>query len=108
MKTVEEFVEEIAGSAALQDELGAVKDEDALAELLKRYNVDGTVEEFLRFVSSEAETDAEGEGAISDDDAEAVAGGIQAGDVTKQIRPEFVIHKPVYVSSLKKRYTNVI
>ena len=26
MKTVEEFVEEIAGSAALQDELGAIKD----------------------------------------------------------------------------------
>lgn len=26
MKTMEEFVEEIAGSAALQDELGAIKD----------------------------------------------------------------------------------
>lgn len=71
MKTVEEFIEEIEESAELQDKLAAVKDEGTLAELLKEHDVDGTVEGFANAVKAKA--GAEGE--ISDDDAEAAAGG---------------------------------
>ena len=70
MKTINEFVKEIEGSKAIQEELKAVKDKEALAVLLKKNDVDGTVEDFAKEVKSKAE------GAISDDDAEAVAGGL--------------------------------
>ena len=46
MKTIEEFIEEIKSSTALQDELKAVKDKDAFDGLLKKYDVSGTVEDF--------------------------------------------------------------
>lgn len=71
MKTIEEFIKEIEGSAALQDELKAVRDKDALAAFLKKNDVDGTIEDFGKVVK--AKTEAEGE--ITDDAAEAVAGG---------------------------------
>ena len=69
MKTIDEFIKEIEGSKAIQKELKAVKDKEALAELLKKYDVDGTVDDFGKAVKAKAE------GAISDNDAEAVAGG---------------------------------
>jgi predicted ribosomally synthesized peptide with nif11-like leader len=71
MKTIEAFIEEIEGSEALQEELKAIKDEGALAEFLKEHDVEGTVQEFAKAMQAKAE----GEGEISDDDAEAVAGG---------------------------------
>ncbi len=71
MKTIEEFIKEIEGSAALQDELKAIKDKDALAAFLKKNDVDGTVEDFGKAI--QAQTEAEGE--LSDEAAEAVAGG---------------------------------
>ena len=71
MKTVQDFIKEIEGSAALQDELKAIKDKDALAAFLKKNDVDGTVEDFGKAI--QAKNGAEGE--ISDDAAEAVAGG---------------------------------
>ncbi len=71
MKTIEAFIKEIEGSAALQDELKAIKDKDALAAFLKKNDVDGTVDDFGKAVKAKA--GAEGE--ISDDAAEAVAGG---------------------------------
>ena len=71
MKTIQDFIKEIEGSAALQDELKAIKDKDALADFLKKNDVDGTVEDFGKAIK--AKTEAEGE--LSDDDAEAVAGG---------------------------------
>ena len=71
MKTIEAFIKEIEGSAALQDELKSIKDKDALAAFLKKYDVEGTVEDFGKAIQAKA--DAEGE--LSDDDAEAVAGG---------------------------------
>ena len=70
MKTIDEFIKEIEGSKAIQKELKAVKDKEALAELLKKYDVDGTVDDFGKAVKAKAE------GAISDNDAEAVAGGV--------------------------------
>ena len=71
MKTIQDFIKEIEGSAALQDELKAIKDKDALAEFLKKNDIDGTVEDFGKAIKSKAEA----EGEITDDAAEAVAGG---------------------------------
>ena len=69
MKAIEEFIKDIEGSADLQKEIKALKDKDALAEFLKKKDVSGTVEEFVK--AMEAGT----EGMISDDLAEKVAGG---------------------------------
>ena len=69
MKTIEVFIKEIEAAANLQKEIKAIKDKDALAEFLKKKDVRGTVEEFVR--AMEAGT----EGMISDDLAENVAGG---------------------------------
>ena len=71
MKTIEEFIKEIQGSAELQAALNAIKDKDALAAFLKKNDVDGTVEDFGKAIK--AKTEAEGE--LADDAAEAVAGG---------------------------------
>ena len=71
MKTIEAFIKEIEGSAELQAALKAIKDKDALAAFLKKNDVDGTVEDFSKAIK--AKNEAEGE--LSDDDAEAVAGG---------------------------------
>ena len=71
MKTIQDFIKEIEGSAALQDELKAIKDKDALAAFLKKNDVEGTVEDFGKAIQAKAEA----EGELSDDDAEAVAGG---------------------------------
>ncbi len=71
MKTIEAFIKEIEGSEALKNEIKAIKDKDALAAFLKKYDVDGTVEDFGKAI--QAKNGAEGE--ISDDAAEAVAGG---------------------------------
>ena len=69
MKTIEEFIKEIEGSAALQDELKAIKDKDALADFLNKNDVDGTVEDFGKALKKQSE------GELADDAAEAVAGG---------------------------------
>ena len=71
MKTIEAFIKEIEGSAELQAALKEIKDKDALAAFLRKNDVDGTVEDFGKAIK--AKTEAEGE--LSDDDAEAVAGG---------------------------------
>ena len=71
MKTIEAFIKEIEGSAELQAALKEIKDKDALAAFLKKNDVDGTIEDFGKAIK--AKTEAEGE--LSDDDAEAVAGG---------------------------------
>ena len=72
MKTVQDFIKEIEGSAELQAALKEIKDKDALAAFLKKNDVDGTVEDFGKAIQAKAEA----EGEISDDSAEAVAGGI--------------------------------
>jgi hypothetical protein len=68
MKPIEAFIKEIGESTELQD---AIKDKDALAEFLKKNDIDGTVEDFGKALKSKAEA----EGEITDDAAEAVAGG---------------------------------
>ncbi len=69
MKTIQDFIKEIEGSAAFQDELKAIKDKDALAEFLKKNDVEGTVEDFGKALKVQSE------GEMTDNDAEAVAGG---------------------------------
>jgi hypothetical protein len=71
MKTIEAFIKEIEGSDALKNELKAIKDKDALAAFLKKYDVEGTVEDFGKAIQAQAEA----EGELADDAAEAVAGG---------------------------------
>ena len=71
MKTIEAFIKEIEGSAELQAALKEIKDKDALAAFLKKYDVEGTVEDFGKAIQAQAEA----EGELSDDAAEAVAGG---------------------------------
>ena len=71
MKTIEEFIKEIEGSADLQNEIKAIKDKDALAELLEKNNVEGTAEDFGKALQEMSNK----EGEISDEDAGAVAGG---------------------------------
>jgi hypothetical protein len=44
MKTIQDFIKEIEGSAALQDELKAIKDKDAAAAFLKKYDCGGSAE----------------------------------------------------------------
>ncbi|MBP0973020.1 MAG: hypothetical protein J5851_03845 [Oscillospiraceae bacterium] len=67
MKTLAELMQEIEGSEVLQKELDAISGSENLAAFLKQHDCDATVEEFLA---------VEGEGALSDEDAEAVAGGM--------------------------------
>ncbi len=69
MKSIEEFIKERKAAADLQKEITAIKDKEALADFLKKKDVDGTVEEFVK--AMEAGT----EGMIYDDLAEKVAGG---------------------------------
>lgn len=107
MKTIEAFLREIEETAPLQDELKAIQDMDALAAFLKKYDVSGTVEDFAKALNPKAES----EGEISDDDADAVAGGIQAGDFLTKVRPEFLLpsYKRPQVESLpEKRYPDVL
>ncbi len=77
MKTIQDFIKEIEGSAELQAALKEIKDKDALAAFLKKYDVEGTVEDFGKALKSKAEA----EGEITDDAAEAVAGGDFVGFV---------------------------
>ena len=71
MKTIEAFLKELEGSAALRDELKAIGGKEALAAFLKKYDVSGAAEDFMKAITAQA--DAEGE--LSDDAAEAAAGG---------------------------------
>ncbi len=73
MKTIEAFIGEIETSAALQDEMKAIRDKDALAEFLKKYDVNAAIEEFTKAVKAKAEA----EGEIADDAVEAAAGGVK-------------------------------
>ena len=71
MKTIEEFIKQIEGSADLQNELKAIKDKEALEAFLVKNGVSAPAMEFAKAMKAKAEA----EGMLSDDDAEAVAGG---------------------------------
>ena len=79
MKTVEEFIEEINGSKELQREYGnaAGKGTGGIADFLKKHDVSGSVEFFFEALVAKTKqlNLPEGEGELSDDDVESVAGG---------------------------------
>ena len=68
MKTVEEFIKEIADSKELQEELNTMS-EEVLGEFLKKHGCDATAKEFTDFARSQ-------EGEIGDDAASAAVGGL--------------------------------
>ena len=69
MKTVEEFIRELAESNDLMREFESLTDENEFAEFLKRYGCEASVGEFEKCL------DRIYEGEMSDDEAEAAAGG---------------------------------
>lgn len=69
MKTAEEFYKEIADSKELQEELKNASNE-MLEAFLRKHGCDASGKAFAAFV------DAHREGAIDDEDAQTVAGGI--------------------------------
>ena len=77
MKTAQDFIKEINKSAELQNAIKAIKDKEAFAEFLKKNDVNVTVEEFAKALKEMQET----EGELTDDAAEAVAGGGWASDL---------------------------
>lgn len=99
MKTIEAFIKEIEGSVALQDELKTTKDQNELAEFMKKNGCEAAVEELINALIAEAE------GEISDDSAEAAAGGIQAGNLLKKYRTEFSPFLPTWLPVTTKPET---
>ena len=77
MKTMEELYKEIIGSKELQEELKKVS-EEMLEAFLKQHDCAADAKEFAAFV------DAHKEGAIEDEDAQAVAGGLPFVGVFQQ------------------------
>lgn len=79
MKTVNEFIEEIDGSKELQREYGSVAGggRDGIADFLKKHDVSGSVDDFFEALVAKTKqlNLPEGEGELSDDDVESVAGG---------------------------------
>ena len=75
MKTVEELFKEIGESKELQNELASIgKGQNAeIEEFLKKHDCSASAEEFVDFIKSKKDSQAEGE--IDDDALEAVAGG---------------------------------
>ena len=71
MKTIEEFIKEIEGSAALQEELKGIQDEDAFAAFLKKYDVESSVEDFAKAIQPKTGSGVE----LSDEELDNVAGG---------------------------------
>ena len=88
MKTIDEFIKEIEGSADLQNEIKAIKDKDALSAFLKKNDVEGTAEDFVKAVKAKRSA----EGPLPDESVDAVAGGVQAGDI---FRPIYELPKPI-------------
>ena len=69
MKTIEELYNEINASPELKKAVSEIRDKEAFADFLKEHGCEPSVEEFVKFVKSQTE------GVISDEDAEAAAGG---------------------------------
>ena len=73
MKTLEAFVEELRNSEALQKEFCTISCDEELEGFLKKNDCEAAIEDFVGFMQSALVKTEEGE--LSDEDAEAVAGG---------------------------------
>ena len=69
MKTLEEFVKEISGSEELRNEIKAIGNDDELEAFLKKHDCAASVREYKDYAASVRE------GELTDDAAEAAAGG---------------------------------
>ena len=85
MKTIEALMEEVKSSDALQNEFANISDTDSLAAFLKNNGCDASAEEFAAYMQSvyAAISDDQQEGELSDEDAEAISGGMGIIDTTK-------------------------
>ncbi len=90
MKTIEEFIRQIESSAALQDELKAIKDKDALAAFLKKNDVDVTVEQFAEAKDIIAEVGVE----LTDEEVADIAGGVYRNPNTRRPNDDTHIKAP--------------
>ena len=73
MISLEQFIKEIAGSAKLRREFETIRNREALDAFLEKHGCKATGLDFVKYLKSKPR----GEGEISDDDAESVAGGAQ-------------------------------
>ena len=73
MKTLEAFVEELRNSEALQKEFCTISCNEELEGFLKKNDCEAAIEDFVGFMQSALVKTEEGE--LSDEEAEAVAGG---------------------------------
>ena len=85
MKTIEALMEEVKSSEALQNEFANISDTDALTAFLKNNGCDASAEEFAAYLQSVCQTisDDQPECELSDEDAEAISGGMGIIDVRK-------------------------
>ncbi len=83
MKTAMEFIKEIEGSEALQKELDAIRDSEALEAVLKKYDCGATVGEFNDALAELCD------GEISDDDVESAAGGITMSQFEEKVAKRY-------------------
>ncbi|MBP0973018.1 MAG: hypothetical protein J5851_03835 [Oscillospiraceae bacterium] len=90
MKTLAELMQEVAGSEELQKELTAIKDSETLEAFFKKHDCGATAEEFLG---------ADAEGAISDEEVEAVAGGMNPQTASAMIRKRILTFNKKFIPS---------
>jgi len=77
MKTLEALMEEIKGSEEMQKEFWALNSKEAMDAFFKKHDCEAVTEDFAAFMQAAYEKfkAEQAEGEISDDAAEAVAGG---------------------------------
>jgi len=77
MKTLETLMEEIKGSEEMQKEFWALNSKETMDAFFKKHDCDAVTEDFAAFMQAAYEKfkAEQAEGEISDDAAEAVAGG---------------------------------
>ena len=82
--TMEETFQKIVSSEELQRRFGSITDMETLKSFLDEVGCQETPERFLKYLHDMYE------GEISEDEAEAVAGGVQASSVFQRVYHDYV------------------